>query len=85
MKLVNESDTLDGINGWEEYVVVDAARKMATKARDQMLVNELKEDRERLRERIKALAGKRDRHLPRRVVDVRYGRVETMGRKRVPR
>ena len=72
--LADDADTFDGINGWEEWVVVDAARKMATKERDFELVGALQADQARLADRIKALAGARDRASGRRVVDVRGSR-----------
>ena len=70
-KLVNDADAFDGINGWEEWVVVDVARKLATKDRDFALVNVLQADLARLTERIAARASQRDRGGHRRVVDVR--------------
>tara|TARA_R110002126_G_scaffold197951_1_gene345655 strand:- start:486 stop:1115 length:630 start_codon:yes stop_codon:yes gene_type:complete len=30
-KLSDDTDTVDGVNGWEEYIVIDAAIKMALK------------------------------------------------------
>lgn len=73
-KLANDADTFDGINGWEEWVVVDTARKLATKDRDFALVQVLSADLARLNERIAARAPQRDRGGHRRVVDVRRGR-----------
>lgn len=69
--LTNDADTLDGVDGWEEWVVVDVARKMATKERDFELVSALQSDLNRLSERIRALGGARDRAGPGHVVDVR--------------
>lgn len=80
-ELSGDSDTFDGINGWEEWAVVDAARKMATKERDWELVGNLQADLRRLEDRIKVMAGSRDRANPRRVVDVR-GRGRVFGRGR---
>lgn len=70
-ELVSDSDTFDGVNGWEEWVVVDVARKMATKDRDFQLVQVLDADKLRLEERIRARAPQRDRTGKRRIVDVR--------------
>lgn len=69
--LTVDGDTFDGINGWEEWVVVDVARKMATKERDFELVGVLNADLQRLASRIRELAGARDRASNRRPVDVR--------------
>lgn len=80
-KLTNDADTFDGINGWEEWVTVDVARKMATKERDWELVGALQADLQRLAGRIRALAGARDRASNRRVVDVR-NRGRWLGRRR---
>ncbi len=79
--LASDSDTFDGINGWDEFVVVDVARKMATKERDWEQVREFKGDLIKLEGRIRALAGARDRASNRHVVDVR-GRVRWVGRRR---
>jgi len=81
-ELSSDLDTFDGINGWEEWAVVDAARKMATKERDFELVGALQADLARLTDRIRALAGARDRASNRRVVDVRGGRGRWLGRRR---
>lgn len=70
-ELVLDADTFDGVNGWEEWVVVDVARKMATKDRDFQLVQILTADLDRLNERIVASAPARDRAGHRRIVDVR--------------
>jgi len=80
-RLVSDSDTFDGINGWEEWVVVDVVRKMATKERDWEFVAALQGDLSRLAERIRTLAGARDRAGKQRVVDVR-GRGRWLGRRR---
>ncbi len=60
-----------GVNGWEEYIVDYAARKMATKDEEWPLVRELDADMAMLRKRILNLAPKRDMHRARRVKDVR--------------
>jgi hypothetical protein len=81
-ELAADSDTFDGVNGWEEWVVVDVARKMATKERDWEQLGALQADLRRLEDRIRALGGARDRASNRRVVDVRGGRGRWMGRRR---
>lgn len=69
--MTGDTDTFDGINGWEEYVVVFAARCMATRDALWDLVRALDGDIERLEARIAALAPKRDMMRARRVKDVR--------------
>ncbi len=64
-----------GVNGWEEYIVDYAAKKMATKDEEWDLVRELREDMKEIRARIMKLAPKRDMHRARRVKDVRGPRV----------
>lgn len=66
--------TFDGINGWEEYVTIFAAKCMATRDEDWELVAALSREQERLKERINGLAPKRDRFRAERVKDVRGGR-----------
>ena len=60
--------TFDGINGWEEYVVVDVAMKMLEK--EESDTSHLMTRKALLTERIKALASRRDAGSPSRVVDV---------------
>jgi hypothetical protein len=69
--LVEDDDTFDGINGWEEYVVCFAARCMAVKDEEWQLANALKADMASLRDRISKLAPTRDGFRPERVKDVR--------------
>lgn len=71
-ELTNDSDTFDGINGWEEYVVIDAAIKMRVK--EESPVDELLLAKQRMEERIKAASSGRDSLEPARVVDTEYGR-----------
>lgn len=70
-RLVSGSDTFDGINGWEEYVVADAARKCATREESWELVASLKQDVEALKERIRNMAPARDAFQPPKVIDTR--------------
>lgn len=70
-KLVNDSDTFDGINGFEEYVVCYAARRMAIKDADFELANMIYQDMNRQIERIERMAADRDRGHPERVQDIR--------------
>jgi hypothetical protein len=66
--LVSDIDTLDGINGWEEYVVVDAARKCL--AKEESDTSGLVQDKEMLRKRIEAMAARRDAGMPKTITDV---------------
>lgn len=70
-QLVNPSDTFDGINGWEEYVMVFAAKKMSLKDADFELVNYHLGELNRLEERIKRMAADRTSGKPQRIQDVR--------------
>ena len=57
-ELVADTDTFDGINGWEEYVVVDAAIKMLQKEESDVSVLMLQ--KKALMERINTMAENRD-------------------------
>lgn len=72
--LEDDPQLFDGVNGWEEWVTVDVARKMATRERDWEQVSVLERDLGRLAARVLHAAGARDRASVRRVVDVRGGR-----------
>lgn len=58
--LNDPDDSFDSVNGWEEFVVLDAAIKCLVKDGQLDMVAALKEDRERQRERIRAMASRRD-------------------------
>lgn len=66
-RLVNPSDTLDGVNGFEEYVIVDAAMKMRIK--EESGIDELLVSKQMLTQRINAMASNRDAGEPERVTD----------------
>lgn len=66
--LVSESDTLDGINGWEEYVVVDAARKCL--AKEESDTSGLVQDKAMLKQRITDMAARRDAGMPKTITDI---------------
>ena len=68
--LSQDSDTLDGVNGWEEYVIVDAAMKALSKEESDVSV--LMAQKQALIQRIEAAAQNRDAGAPLRMVDVRY-------------
>ncbi len=70
--LSSDSDTVDGVSGWEEFIVVDAARKMLQKEESSTVG--IERDLKRLRERIEEMAQNRAWASPRRVTDVRTNR-----------
>ncbi len=53
-------DQFDGVSGWEEFAVVDAARKCATKEESWEVVGALTSERDRLIARIQNAAATRD-------------------------
>lgn len=57
-KLSLDADTFDGISGWEEYVVVDAAMKMLSKEESDVSV--LSKEKDRLTVRIQMASANRD-------------------------
>lgn len=69
--LVDDDDTFDGVNGWEEYIVAYAAQKMAKRDGESELVAECEADMTKALSRIKRVIPKRDSHEARRVRDVR--------------
>lgn len=66
--LVADADTMKGFNGWEEYVIIDAAIKMTLKQEGN--VEELYRSKNDMIARIKAMADNRDSGFPQRVQDV---------------
>jgi hypothetical protein len=69
--LVAGSDTLDGFDGWEEYVVSFAAKCVGVKDDEQDLVRLMNQDLAMLEGRIRKMAVNRDRFRADRVKDVR--------------
>lgn len=67
-KLVADTDAYDDINGFAEYVVVDAAIKMMQKEESDVRV--LAAQKEGLRQRIIAMAANRDANEPASVTDI---------------
>lgn len=70
--LSSDAATFDGINGWEEYPAVMAARTMATKDEDFELVAALSARLAELTERIRRMAPARDAGRAPRVKDTRW-------------
>lgn len=66
--LSNDSDEVKGVNGWEEYVIIDAAIKMTLKQEGN--VEELYRSKNDMISRIKQMADNRDSGFPQRVQDV---------------
>ncbi len=69
--LVADADQVNGVNGWEEYMVCFAARCMAVKDEEWQLVGAVKSDMASLKMRIAGLAPKRDAFRAERVKNVR--------------
>jgi len=63
-----ESDTVDGINGWEEYVVIDAAIKML--AKEESSTTHLEKEKAAMLQRIEVMAQSRDSGAPESITDV---------------
>lgn len=68
--LVNPGDTFDGINGWEEYAVLDAAIKCCIKDEATDVAASLEARKAVIAQRIKERATERDAGQPERIQDV---------------
>lgn len=66
-ELAADADTLDGVSGWTEYVVVDAAIKMMQK--EESDVSALMVQKQALLKRIETAAANRDAGMPHTVSD----------------
>jgi hypothetical protein len=66
--LANDSDTLDGVNGWEEYVITDCCIKAL--AKEESDVSVFLAQKAALVARIQAEAENRDAGMPATVVDI---------------
>jgi hypothetical protein len=69
-QLAAPQDTFDAINGWEEYVVLDAAIKCLLKSERFDLADRYTARLAEIKQRIRGLAGNRDAENPERVQDV---------------
>ena len=67
--MLADSDILDGISGFDEYVIVDAAIKAMQKEESDVSV--LMAQKEALKRRIEAAAANRDAGEPESVSDIR--------------
>jgi hypothetical protein len=65
--LSTDGSTLDGVNGWEEYIVIDVAIKALMK--EESDVSALMVAKQQIKERIEKGAMTRDTSFPDRVVD----------------
>lgn len=65
--LASDTDSFDGINGWEEYVIIDAAIKMRVK--EESPVQELMTAKEAMKQRIQQASKGRDSAAPPKVQD----------------
>ena len=61
-ELVDDTDTFNGINGWEQYIVIDAAIKMLNKEESDS--SNLVLQKKQLKERIETMAQNRDAANP---------------------
>jgi hypothetical protein len=73
IELNDDSDSFDGINGWEEYVIIDAAIKMRIK--EETSIDELVLAKSEMKARISQASAGRDSSEPLRVTDVDRGYV----------
>lgn len=62
--LLSDSDVLDGISGWTEYVIVDAARKALIKEESYEQAQALTMELQMLKKRIEEAASNRDAGAP---------------------
>lgn len=69
--LVNDSDTANGVNGWEDFMVYYAVQQMAIRDERFQLASAMDGRMGEIQDRIRRLAPQRDRHRAKRVVDVR--------------
>ena len=66
--LASESDTVDGINGFEEYIVIDVAIKML--AKEESSTTHLEREKVAMLERIEIMAQNRDYDQPEQIADM---------------
>lgn len=65
-----DSDELSWYNGWEDYIIVDAARKMALKENDEALADRLLQEKQLLIKRIESAAAARDAANPKTITNL---------------
>lgn len=69
-KLVADTDVIDGISGWERYIIVDAAMKALNK-QEQTDITELMNEKMALKSRLEIMANNRNIAEPQKVSDSR--------------
>lgn len=67
-RLSDDADTVDGVNGWEEYIVIDAAIKMMQKEESDVSV--LAAQKNMIVKRVEDMAQQRDADMPETISDV---------------
>lgn len=74
-RLISDADTFDGINGWEEFIALDAAIRILLKDGESDLIKRLEDRLAQATQRVIDLAHERDSGEPDHVPDVagRYG------------
>jgi hypothetical protein len=72
--LTSDTDTVDGVNGWEEYIVVDACIKCLEK--EESDVSTFIRQKALLEARIEEMASNRDLDQPERVTDIQQGQFD---------
>ncbi len=70
-RLEEDSDTVDGVNGWEQYIAIHAAIYALTK--EETPTPSLDYQLAKLKERIEQMSDNRDAGEPERVVDISKG------------
>jgi hypothetical protein len=75
-----KASVFDGVNGWEEFMALWAARRMASDDGEASLARDLGAEMAEIKARILRLAPKRDMHRARRVKDVRGPRMQMVRR-----
>lgn len=66
--LTSDTSTVDGVNGWQQYIVIDCAIKCLQK--EESDVSALMAEKNEMIERIRSMATKRDASSPRKISDV---------------
>ena len=67
-KLEKDKDFMDGVNGWHQYVIIDAAIKCLRK--EETDITALLIEKKSITDRIESMASNRDASAPERVTDV---------------
>ena len=69
-QLINQTDILDGVSGWEEYIVVDVAIKMLTKEESDPSI--FAAQKAEMNKRLDEMAKNRNLGEPQTVTDSKY-------------